>query len=333
MRTHRAVPVVVVILVAFVSLSGAPSAEQTGVAPPASMGNGEEVAQYREMPVTGTAATKKPPDQTKAPEAVVSTPATPTTTRSDPTTPTTKPPTDDKAAAIAVMAEMLNGPAFQRALDEPQSGDLGPSDAYELSQALWQSNSTMWFDLVDRFRLKGKPLAFRLLVYNEAFEDEDTTWCPELNGGKKAVKSSSPLPFYCAADGANGVLYWPVKTIETEWGLADGVPSSVVTRGLNIMFGQLFGEYIAMLTFNTYNGMKGAEAVPRPMQPATQALGYCFAGTALQGRYFDREAALNGLAFAYPAHDANQALFARALAFGFDTNDLGECMVQFWPRG
>jgi hypothetical protein len=298
------------------------------------MGNGEQVAQYREMPGTGTAATKKkPPDQTKAPEAAVTTPVTPTTTRSNPTTPTAKPTTDSADASIATMAKMLNGPAFQRALDEPQSRDWAPSDTFELSQTLWQTNATLWFDLVDRFRLKGKPLAFKPLAYNEAFEDEDTTRCPELNGGSKAVMSSSPLPLYCPIDGANGVLYWPIKTIEHEWELADGVPSSMVVRGLNIMFGQRFGEYIAMLTFNTYDGMLGAEATPRPMLPATQALGYCFAGTALQGQYFDREAALNGLGFAYPVHDADQALFARALAFGFDTNDLGKCMVEFWPRG
>jgi hypothetical protein len=319
-RAHRAVPVAAVLLAAFVALSG-PSVTQTDVSHESSGKGGGEAASYREVPVRGTS---KPPDAIKAPVPVQTTPATPATTRTDPVTP--------KAKAIAAMAKMLNGPAFQRALDEPRDRVLGPSDAWDASQNQWQATAAMWTDLMDRFRLKGEPLAFRPLVYNDSFEDQEETYCPQLNNGKKVVRSSSPLPFYCPADGKNGVVYWPIKTIEKEWKNADGVPSSVVTRGLDIMMGQRYGEFVAIMVYNTYAGMKGAEEIPRPMQPATEALGYCFAGTALQGQYYDRALALNGLAFAYPAHDDRQVVFARALAFGFDTNSLGKCMLEFWPN-
>lgn len=325
MRTHRAAPVVAVILTALLALLMGPSEARTDLASHAQGGEGGgEAASYREAPVKGTSTSPVAP-ATKAPvtpKAVVPVPTT--TTRTDPVTP--------EAKAIAVMAKMLNGPAFERALDEPEGRKLGPNDALGVAQAQWQAASAMWTDLMDRFRLKGKPLAFRPLVYNESFDDQEETWCPQLNGGKKAVKSSSPLPFYCPADGTNGVLYWPVKTIEKEWENADGVPSSVVTRGLNIVVNQRYGEFIAMMVYDTYAGMKDAEELPQPMQPATEALGYCFAGTALQGKYFDRQSALNGLAFAYGVHDAKQAEFARALAFGFDTNSLGKCALEFWPK-
>lgn len=325
MRTHRAAPVVAVLLAAFVALSG-PSVAQTDVASQTNGGKGGgEAATYREVPVKG--ATSKPPDTPKVPAATPTTtpPAAPATTRTDPVTPT--------ATSIAVMAKMVNGPAFERALDDPEDRDIDPSNAMEVSQNLWQATDAMWTDLIDRFRLKGKPLKFRPLVYNESFEDQEETWCPQLNGGKKVVKSSNPLPLYCPADGKNGVVYWPIKTIEKELKSADGVPSSVITRGLDIMMSQLYGEFIAIQVYDTYSQMKGAENITQPMQPATEALGYCFAGTALQGQYRDRTAALNGLAFVHPSHDAQQAEYARALAFGFDTNDLGKCMVEFWPKG
>lgn len=278
---------------------------------------------YTEVPVKGIPS--KPPDAARAPVTTPATPAaTPTTTRTNPVTP--------KVAAITALAKMMNGPAFERALDDPEPRKLGPSDTWEVSQSLWESSSAMWADLVDRFRLKGDLLTFRPLIYNEAFEDQETTGCAELNNDNSTVKSSSPLPFYCQSDGDNGTLYWPIKTLEKEWEAADDVSSDFILRGLEIMMNQRIGQAIAVKAYDTYEGMPDADSVPRPMPSRTEALGYCFAGTALQGSYFDRETVLNSLAFVYPAHDANQVLFARALAFGFDTNSLGKCMVEFWPR-
>lgn len=228
------------------------------------------------------------------------------------------------------MAKQVNGPAFERALDEPEPRKLRPSAAFDLATSYWDSSSVMWSGLLERFRLKGELPAFRPLAYNESVEDQEVTGCARLNNDKEVI-ASSDRALYCPADGKNGTIYWPVKEFEKRW-KASELPDEAVTRGLVIQMSQLLGEFLAVRIHETYSGMAAAAEIPLPMQPDITAVGYCFAGTALQGRYLNRDTALAGLALLDLRPESSKEELGRALAFGFDTNSLGKCMVEFWPK-
>ncbi|HKX72710.1 MAG TPA: hypothetical protein VJM32_01710 [Candidatus Saccharimonadales bacterium] len=320
MRTRQAVPVIAVALSLVLLTLGSSSAsvQKPAAKPSPTRQGGGLVIAHQPAPSPSVAVPSKPPDKTGGSRTPG---ASATTQRSDPSTP--------EAAAVDVVANLLNGRAFERALDEPDFTEDSPSDARGVASSYWESSSLLWEELADRLRLKTNPLTFRPLVYNTVHEDMEDTGCAYLNGDSKVVRSSSPAPFFCNADGAGGRIYWPIKSAEKRW--ADsGLPDGTVIRGYAIWLNQLYGQYIGFAVYNTHNRVLGAESLIRPMYDVIGLASMCFAGTILQASFLDREALLAGVSLIYPGEPGKK--YEAALAYGFDQNDLGKCVATYWPR-